>query len=317
MRALVLGGAGFLGRHVVAALAGRGHVVDVGSRTARRTAGCGVSASAATAFRGHLTTRRVERADRRRRRRRQLRRHPARARPRDLRARAPPRARARSRRRARAPAAPRPRLGARASPQARSGFIRSKLRGEAAIARQRRRLHDRAAVAVRGRRRFRRALAARDGALAGALRPGGRRRAASRSWMSTTPALRSPACASCGRRAIAKWSWAASSGARWPGIWPRCAAAPRPACVVRVPALSGARRKPRVRRRCTARRSRSGTSSSCGTTTCRGGICCRRCSGRAPRRDQGCPRNSVCARSRHPSPTQARDGGSTPSARAP
>ena len=32
MRVLVLGGAGFLGRHVVAALAGRGHVVTIGSR---------------------------------------------------------------------------------------------------------------------------------------------------------------------------------------------------------------------------------------------------------------------------------------------
>lgn len=38
MRVLVLGGAGFLGRHVVAALAARGHDVVVGSRDGRRAA---------------------------------------------------------------------------------------------------------------------------------------------------------------------------------------------------------------------------------------------------------------------------------------
>jgi uncharacterized protein YbjT (DUF2867 family) len=37
MRALVLGGHGFLGRSVVAALAGRGHGVEIGSRALRRT----------------------------------------------------------------------------------------------------------------------------------------------------------------------------------------------------------------------------------------------------------------------------------------
>ena len=38
MRVLVLGGAGFLGRHVVAALAARGHRVVIGSRDAKAAA---------------------------------------------------------------------------------------------------------------------------------------------------------------------------------------------------------------------------------------------------------------------------------------
>jgi NADH dehydrogenase len=40
MRVLVLGGAGFIGRHAVAALLGRQHEVIVGSRYPERSAIC-------------------------------------------------------------------------------------------------------------------------------------------------------------------------------------------------------------------------------------------------------------------------------------
>ena len=51
MRVLVLGGAGFLGRHVVCALAARGHHVVIGSRDARRVARVAASLNVRVEFR--------------------------------------------------------------------------------------------------------------------------------------------------------------------------------------------------------------------------------------------------------------------------
>lgn len=51
MRVLVLGGAGFLGRHVVAALASRGHDVVIGSRDGRRVARIAASLNVHPEFR--------------------------------------------------------------------------------------------------------------------------------------------------------------------------------------------------------------------------------------------------------------------------
>ena len=51
MRVLVLGGAGFLGRHVVSALAARGHHIVIGSRDSRRVAHVAASLNVRVGFR--------------------------------------------------------------------------------------------------------------------------------------------------------------------------------------------------------------------------------------------------------------------------
>ena len=171
MRALVLGGGGFLGRHVAAALARRGHEVTVGSRCGNRGAAFPVRVArfedlaAPAAWRTLL---------------------------RDVDAVVNCVGILRERGRAtydavhhRAPAAL---AGACAQARirlvhisalglaadARSGFIQSKRSGEDALRARGAELHDRAALAARRRRRLRGALDAVGGALAGALRAGRR-----------------------------------------------------------------------------------------------------------------------------------------------